>query len=155
MTTQLANNIRHHHAHSKPAEELSHLSSPHHLFACTQHNCSHAKPVDDCTEIKTHRVKLNQILLLLTAGKGRLGCLSFSYFSPSQWTMRAHDTGYLRRICIERMQHYKEDKTTETSPAPLPRRQIHCYFTSMPAEAVDSSLGLSSDFISLINQLHM
>lgn len=28
MTTQLENNIRHHHAHLKPAKELSHLSSP-------------------------------------------------------------------------------------------------------------------------------
>ena len=81
--------------------------------------------------------------------KRRVGVfLVFPFFYPhsKHWDTK-------QELIQKRWSSLKRIKIPETSSASLPRRS--CYFTSMPAEVVDSSLGLSSDFLSLINQLHM
>lgn len=73
----------------------------------------------------------------------------FPCFLPPQKSL-----GYQTTTCVEKIEQVKmEKKVPETISSALPRRS--CYFTLMPAEAVDVSLSLSSDFRSLINQLHM
>ena len=76
MTTQLAKNSRHHHAHPKLAKELVCLSSLCHLFTRTQ-LLTHTKLMNDYMEINIHMLKPNQTMLLLPAGKGGLECFLF------------------------------------------------------------------------------
>lgn len=105
-------------------------------------------------ETDTHGLKLNQVLLLCQLGKEGWSVCCFPLFHPHLGE-RTLNTAIPNKDLYTKDRTVKErkEKIPETNSAPLPGKS--CYFPLMPAETVDSSLGLSSDFLSLINQLHI